>query len=352
MIEECVPGITKCVRCGKCIVLCPIYEELGWESTSARGRLLTALALSEGVEITPSMIEGINTCVTCGICAINCPSDAHADEVSEACRAEMRLKGYQSDAHKALAERVKTSGNTLNESGPRLNWIDYKPKDKAEYVFFVGCLDSYRFQEATKDAFDVLSKFDVALLSDEKCCGSPLLRTGQDATDLIEHNIAEIKKLGAKKVITSCAGCYTTLKVDYPKYSDVDFEVVHISEFLNDKLDELSPKKLEMTVTYHDPCHIGRHHKIYDPPREIINAICDLKEMERNKASSRCCGGGGGVRLGYDDLSLSLAKKRMGDVPDDVDYIVTPCPLCERNLEDAGGKVIQLSTLVKMALDD
>jgi Fe-S oxidoreductase len=351
MIGEHLAEIIKCVRCGKCVVVCPTFEEIGWESSSSRGRMLSSLGLCEGIEPSPKMIKGLNTCVSCGICTEVCPSGARPDEIVEIARKELRSKGYQSDAHRTLAERVKRYGNTLGESIHRLNWISYTYPSSAKYVFFVGCMESYRYQSLAKHDFDILKRFGVGLLKDERCCGSPLIRTGQDASKEIAHNIKEIDRLGAEAVITSCAGCYKTLKDDYPKYTNVDFEVIHLSEFLADRLSELPLRRLDIKVTYHDPCHIGRSFGIYDEPRRIIRSVCELVEMSRIREDSRCCGGGGGVRIGYEELSLSLASKRLGDVPDGVDYIVTPCPLCERNLTDAGGRVLHLSSLLKMALN-
>lgn len=188
------------------------------------------------------------------------------------------------------------------------------------------------------------------MLKDERCCGSPLLRTGFDASRFMESNLRQIEEIGVKTVITGCAGCYATLRNDYPD----EFQVVSIPEFLSEHISDFELKPLDLTVTYHDPCHLGRRHKIYDEPRKIIEAICSLKEMKTNKNRSRCCGGGGGVRSGYSELSLKMAKKRLMDVPEGVDYIVTSCPLCIRNLNDAGGNclVIDLVELVSKALDE
>jgi Fe-S oxidoreductase len=107
-----------------------------------------------------------------------------------------------------------------------------------------------------------------------------------------------------------------------------------------------------LTVTYHDPCHLGRGSGIFDPPRKVIKAICDLEEMRSNRQDARCCGGGGGVRAGYPDLSLEIARRRLLDVPAGVEAIVSCCPLCIRNLRDAGGEVevIDLVDLVARAL--
>jgi len=186
------------------------------------------------------------------------------------------------------------------------------------------------------------------MLPAEQCCGSPLIRTGFDARRFVDENCRQIAKTGAKTIITGCAGCYTTLKKSYPQ----DFQVESVPEFLAERISEIDLKQLDLTVTYHDPCHLGRHNQIYEQPRQVIEAICRLKEMKTNRKDARCCGGGGGVRAGYRDLSLQMAKKRLKDVPQDVDYIVTSCPLCIRNLRDAGAgdKVIDLVDLVAMAM--
>jgi len=126
-----------------------------------------------------------------------------------------------------------------------------------------------------------------------------------------------------------------------------------VPEFLAQHISEIDLKPLDITVTYHDPCHLGRHNQVYQQPRQVIEGICRLVEMKANRKAARCCGGGGGVRAGYKDLSLQMARRRLEDVPDGVDYIVTSCPLCIRNLRDGGGgeRVIELVDLVAMAIE-
>ena len=213
----------------------------------------------------------------------------------------------------------------------------------------MGCMNSYRYHEAARRTFSILSQFGATLLAGEQCCGSPLLRTGFDARKVIDENSRQIKRIGARTVITGCAGCYTTLKNSYGN----QFQVLSVPEFLAQHISEIDLKPLDITVTYHDPCHLGRHNRIYEQPRQVIRAICRLVEMKASRNAARCCGGGGGVRAGYKDLSLQMARRRLEDVPDDVDYIVTSCPLCIRNLRDGGGgeKVIDLVDLVGMAME-
>jgi Fe-S oxidoreductase len=249
-----------------------------------------------------------------------------------------------------LSRNILASGNTFGEARDRRSWLagGDLPAGKADYVYFVGCMNSYRYPRTAARTFSLLRRFGATLLANEQCCGSPLLRTGYDASRLVEENCRQIAEIGASTVITGCAGCYTTLKNSYAK----NFVVQSVPEFLAEHLSELEIKRLDLTVTYHDPCHLGRHNLIYDQPRQVIESICRLKEMTASGKDSRCCGGGGGVRAAYRDLSLQMAKRRLEDVPCNVDYIVTSCPLCIRNLGDAGAgeKVIDLVDLVDMAL--
>lgn len=348
-------SVYKCVQCGTCRSVCPVFDVVGWESANTRGRMLIIKSLLEGRPPSEDVLSSLASCTTCGICAAKCPAGANPPEVVEAARAQLVKCGITTDAQKKLKSAVITYGNSLGEAKGRKNWLSEtersKIPEKSDYVYFVGCFDSYRYPEFAKKTFKVLQHFGVTLLPDEQCCASPLLRTGflEEAEKIMEHNLEQIKKVGAQTVITSCAGCYTTLKNNYPE----ELRVISLPEFLAEHLDELKLKKLDFTVTYHDPCHLGRHNKIYDAPRKVIQAICNLKEMKNIKENSRCCGGGGGVRIGYPDLSLELARNRLEDVPKGVDYIVTSCPLCVRNLRDAGGniEVIDIVELVAMAME-
>lgn len=348
-------SVYKCVQCGTCRSVCPVFEAVGWESANTRGRMLIIKSLLEGRVPDSDVLSSLSTCTTCGICAEKCPAGANPPKVVEAARAELVKQGIVGEGQAKLNATLTEFGNSFGETKDRLHWLSEAERadipEKADYVYFVGCFDSYRYPEFAKKTFEVLKKFGVTLLEDEQCCASPLLRTGflESAEKLMEHNLEAVRKTGAHTIITGCAGCYTTLKNDYPD----EFRVISVPEFLAEHLEELHLKKLDLTVSYHDPCHLGRLNKIYDEPRKVIQAICELKEMKNIRENSRCCGGGGGVRIGYPEISLDLAKKRLEDLPEDVDYLVTSCPLCVRNLRDAGGdiEVLDLIELVALALE-
>ncbi|MBN1133574.1 MAG: 4Fe-4S dicluster domain-containing protein [Methanosarcinaceae archaeon] len=352
MLESDIRSIFKCVRCGACRSVCPVFEEIGWESSGARGRMLVALGVSQGLDVSSSVFESLNTCTTCGLCRQICPAGADPTGVVENLRHQLVLKGKMTDSQFNLHKKITSSSNSLGEVLDRKMWLGERINEvgkTADYVYFVGCLGAYRYPEIAALTFDLLKQFDVTLLPYEVCCGSPLIRTGFDADDLIAHNIEQIRIVGAHTVITGCAGCYNTLKNDYPKM----FDVMHVSEFLSEHLSDLKLKRLELTVTYHDGCHLGRCNGVLEAPREVIKAICNLKEMKTNGENARCCGGGGGVRSGYPALSLLLAKKRLAEVPEGIDYIVTSCPLCLKNLTEGGSDtdVIDLVELVAFAME-
>jgi fumarate reductase (CoM/CoB) subunit B len=347
-------SVYKCVQCGTCRSVCPVFNVVGWESANTRGRMLIIKSLLEGRTPSKDVLPSLASCTTCGICAAKCPAGVNPPDVVEAARAQLVRCGITTEAQKKLRTAVITGGNSFGETKDRLHWLSEAERSKlpkkSDYIYFVGCFDSYRYPEFAKKTFQVLQRFGVTLLPDEQCCASPLLRTGfrKDAEKVMERNLGQIRKLGTHTIITSCAGCYTTLKNHYPE----EFRVISLPEFLAEHLEELKLERLDLTVTYHDPCHLGRHNKIYEAPRKVIQAMCTLKEMKNIKESSRCCGGGGGVRVGYPDISLELARNRLEDVPEGVDYIVTSCPLCVRNLRDASGdiEVIDIIELVAMAI--
>lgn len=347
MIQDYIGDILKCTRCGRCRALCPVNEELGWESTNARGRMLLARALVEKIEPSEAMKESFYTCLTCSMCSTTCPSGAKPDEVVEVARAELVSAGMSPEYYKTVLSSIRMYGNPLNDAGPRNAWVpdELKATGKSDIIYWAGCLSSYRKRKSAIANLKILSRFGAKVLEDERCCSSPLLRLGGEAVTM-EHNIRQIRESGAKTIVTGCAGCYKTLKESY----GLDAEVLHITQFLAMHMDELEFKKLPFRVSYHDPCHLGRCMKVYEEPRIIIKNICDFKEMKTSKQDARCCGGGGGVRRGYRDLAEKVAKKRLADAPEGIEYIVTACPMCNANLEDAGGKVIDISELVLMSL--
>lgn len=209
-------------------------------------------------------------------------------------------------------------------------------------LYFRGCTAREKLpgiQEATERLLK-LAGVDYHILDDEKCCGSVLLRTGftDEAADQIEKNTDVLK---GETIITSCAGCYKTLKDDYD-----GLDVIHISQLLNQliKEDRLNLSKTDLNVTYHDSCHLGRHCDEFDEPRDVIKSVANLVEMENVRENSICCGAGGGVKSAYPEIAMQMGKSRIDEAKETgCETLVTPCPFCKLNLENDDLEVLDLT---------
>lgn len=209
-------------------------------------------------------------------------------------------------------------------------------------LYFRGCTAREKqtgISKATERLLD-LAGVDYHVLDDEKCCGSVLLRTGfeKQAKEQIKKNTEILKD---EKIITSCAGCYKTLKEDYD-----GLDVVHISQLLDELIREnkLNFTKADFKVTYHDSCHLGRHMDVFDEPRNAIESVADIVEMENSREDSLCCGAGGGVKSAYPEIADQMAKSRLAQAKEtDCKTLVVSCPFCKLNLENDEIEVLDLT---------
>ena len=361
--SEIKEWIHACINCGSCRYIidqydesCPAGVKFAFESYYGGGKVWIAQYLSNsGGEITESILHKIYACPVCGNCSVQCELEIadHLIEIIEGLRAEAVKRGIgPMPNQKIFGESTDAENNPYKEKhSDRLNWTEglkVSQKEKAEIFYFVGCTSSYRQKDLAIQTVKILNKLDVdyTVSKDEWCCGSPVIRTGQldQARRVIKHNVDLIKNIGAKIVVTSCAGCYRTLKQDFPKFEDKleNVEILHITEFLQKMIKEgkldLNNKKFNAKVTYHDPCHLGRHSGVYKPPRKIITAISgiELIEMPRNRENAWCCGAGGGVKAGFKDWSLEIASERIKEAEGTgAEYLLCACPFCKTGLMDA-----------------
>ena len=362
-LDKVKKWVTWCSRCNSCKYIykeysdsCPAGEKFLFETYWSSGKVWIANSLLTGtLEWNPNLVKIIYACPLCGACANQCQQDIseHLIDIFEALREEAIKQGYGPyGAQKEFGDSISINNNPYKDKHEdRLNWaegIEVANKEKAEIFYFVGCTSSYRQKDLAIQTVKLLNKLEVdyTISKDEWCCGSPAMRTGQikESKRVVNHNIELIKNIGAKTVITSCAGCYRTLKKDYPRYSEKlnGVEILHISEFLQKMIKDgnldLSKKEFKAKMTYHDPCHLGRHSGVYDAPREVITAIpgIELIEMPRNKENSWCCGAGGGVKSGFKDWSLEIASERIKEAErTDAEYLLCACPFCKTGLTDA-----------------
>lgn len=208
-------------------------------------------------------------------------------------------------------------------------------------LYFRGCTARERETSIQKATEALLKKagIDYTILEDEKCCGSVLLRTGftDEAKKQIEKNSRVFEN---QKVLTSCAGCYKTLKEDYD-----NVDVIHVSQLLDNLIKDgkLDFNKNDLDVTYHDSCHLGRHLNVFDAPRNVIKSVANLIEMENIRENSLCCGAGGGVKSAYPEIASQMAQTRINQAKQTgCATLVTACPFCKLNLENDEMEVLDL----------
>ena len=355
--------VHRCFRCGYCKFThdysefnCPSYKKYRFETYSTGGRLwLIYGVLSGEIPWTKYIANAIYACPTCGNCTENCRFEKFNDflvDIIEAARAEAADSGFCPERQKALLERTENPKNynpygELNSDNVQLK-EKYDLPDEAEWVYFIGCTSNYRQKNLRDATLRFLKKSNINFtLIDEHCCCSPIIRTGQTnpVKEFINYNISQINNAGAKKVITSCAGCYRTLKKDWIKFgADYSFEVYHTVELVKQLLDEGKLKfnsEYKKTLTYHDPCHIGRHMGLYEVPRDVYKQIPGINfvEMKRNKENAWCCGAGGGVKIGYPDWALEISKERLEEAKETGATVLSSvCPFCRTNLQDSNDK--------------
>ncbi len=356
--------LNHCMHCHLCYaanwhkiddwrISCPQAAKFGFESFYAAGKIQLARAFLEGkiTEATPRLLEVLYTCTGCGACREHCHelSGFKADHIQlfEDMKALIVSKGWGPlTKHREFAEGIAKNHNPYREDhDKRFAWLSQEFSEDKSLVYFVGCTSSYRQQKIAKATVNVLkaAKIPFTVLGPEEwCCGSPLLRTGQIDTikELVSHNIEAINNIGAETVIFSCAGCYKTFKEDYPKLgiSAPSFKLRHTTQFFLDLIRNktLPLKALPLDVTYHDPCHLGRHAGVYKQPRKVLTKLgVNLKEMPRNMEEAFCCGAGSGVRSAYPEYSQWICKERLNEVQEvGVSILSSACPFCKNNFEE------------------
>ncbi len=367
--------IFACINCGFCRAGCPVFAQTELESENARGRVIMAYYLMKGT-LKPSkeVAEKFYLCTTCLNCRATCPAGVTVSEIVEGARERLVAAGFLPEVHKTLVENMKATGNPFGE--PKEKRTDVFPstfqgrQGPVDALLFAGCVTSYQDINIIPNIMKILDHAGVsytALGKDENCCGyiSYLVGT-KEFKEVAEKNVEAFSKIKPKQILTTCAGCYKTFKELYPKYVSFNAPVVHAIDYLNHLVEE---KKIRfkngapMKVAYHDPCDLGRHLNIFEPPRELLMKIpgVTLVEFKNNRLLAKCCGGGGGLKAFNTELSGEIAYKRMLEASEvGAEVVVSACPSCKSNLQVAAArlrkekkgriKVMDITELVAEAL--
>jgi heterodisulfide reductase subunit D len=347
---------------------CPSFEYFKFRAYTAagRGNLAAAVFDDSDFPITDDLIKIAYTCTSCGICAEICQLFQPLTAIWSL-REELVRRGAQlPDPLDKIHGNIEQSGNIFGAR--RLPKAIKGVPNSGENIYFAGCTARFQEPEVAQTTVEILKTagMDIAYLDDEeRCCG---LIAGHDGnTTLLEQqaiqNVEAFKKAGAKRVIVSCADCYKTLIIDYPLIvGEFPFEVTHASELFAKLIDEKKirfAQEVKKDVTYHDPCFLGRHGRIYDAPRKVLESIPGVKliEMGRNRRWAYCCGSGAKIISNcYPEFSTAITKERLLEGKQAADTVVTACTSCFNIMDKAVRKqkmqleVCDLSTLVAEAM--
>lgn len=417
-LKDFRPVQERCSNCSYCkwipfdkvqslrfAVGCPSIGYYNWNNYSARGRMQMGNALATGrLEYNEMATKIVHNCTTCGLCDVSCKVcrfnlepllnnlELKADAVS---------KGHTLPKQNEMIESLKTQRTMIPgaKRNERINWasglsIKDLNKEPAEVMFFAGCKYSYdsKLQPVVRSTVQLLlnAGVDLGFAGEaDMCCGGRAWQMGfrDEFKAEAEANIALIKKFKVKTIVTPCSDCYHAFKRLYAALG-LDVQVLHVVEYVEQLIADGKikfTKPLDITVTYHDPCHLGRQgepyiawdghekkilnqihtwepkrprnngaHGIYDAPRNILKAIPGVKlvEMERIKEYSWCCGAGGGCSETSPEFSKWTASERITEANSTgADVLVTACPWCESNfagVADENGKTIEVADILDL----
>ncbi len=379
-----------CTECGRCQSQCPAWNTGKPLSPKlvimdlrdhlyAKGPYMLDPALAEkngsngheNIDVLNMMLAGdtpgqdnavidfdvLWSCTTCGACVEECPVDIeHVDAILDMRRYKVQMESSFPQEAGGMLRNVENSGDPwgLGQS-KRMEWadgldvpvVDAQIPDDVEYLFWVGCAGALedRSKKVTRTVAGLLNSAGVkyaVLGKQESCNGDPARRLGMEYLFqmMAQANVELLNGIGARKIVVWCPHCFNTLRNEYPAFGG-NYEVIHHTQLLTQLVNDgrLAPQTaIDKKVTYHDPCYLGRHNEVYDPPRAVVSAVEGLEKVEMGRCRNHgfCCGAGGARFYMEETIGKRVNHERIDEALElDPDLVSTACPFCLVMLDDA-----------------
>ncbi|MBW2120751.1 MAG: (Fe-S)-binding protein [Deltaproteobacteria bacterium] len=356
--EVVLDAASRCRSCNSCFTVCPVFESTkGFMSQTPSGIMQSITYAIKwnlfGPEEKETLRDLLYLCTTCNACVLRCKSKSSGVPVLDAIEAGRKILREMMigplPAQRKPMKDIYGRGNPYGE-GPegRLDWlgdleVKRLPREKAAVLYYVGCTTAYEpdlhmLGRSLIRLFQY-SGIDFGVLESETCCGEPARRMGDEALfqELAEQNTNRFREAGVKTIITTSPHCFSVFANEYPSLKG-EFETQHYTQFLASLFEEKKPtfkKEFHRTVAYHDPCYLGKHNQIFDPPRELLEMVpgVELVEMRMTRDESLCCGGGGARMFAEVEEERRLSDMRVGQALEmGADVLATACPWCHTML--------------------
>ena len=393
--------LLSCTECGRCQSQCP-----AWHTEKPLSPKLLVLALRDhahavstgAAEVQPlvgPVLDGgiidpdvLWSCTSCGACVNQCPVDIeHVDHIMDMRRHQVLVESEFPTQLSGMFRNLETKGNPwgMGQNG-RTAWIEEVEfpvrvfgmegedaiPDDVDYLFWVGCAGAYddnakRTTKAVAELLHVAGVNFMVLGEGETCTGDPARRAGNEFLFQMQaqQNVEVLNTVGARKIVVTCPHCLNTLGREYPQLGG-NYEVVHHTQLLSSLVasGSLTPvTQVEGTLTYHDPCYLGRHNEVYQPPRDLLGALgVEVREMPRNRSTSFCCGAGGARMWMEERIGTRINLNRTDEaISTGATTLAVGCPFCNVMLTDGAtvrgaeqgsdGPALQVRDVATLLLD-
>lgn len=393
-VQEWQKQLVKCIRCGTCRSICPVFKVADTETTTARGKVRMLEAITESkLDLTPELQERMSKCLLCKACVAGCPSGVNTNDLFLSARKVLAEKNgvpfikkiaFTGLTYRKLFDLGLKSGavfqNLVFKNSPdgrgklpripvpaaglnarrlipplairplrsRLSKVNLVPKPKARVAFFTGCMLNYVYPGAGEAVVEILRENDIEVVipSNQYCCGAPAFTSGDFAVGryLAEQNVKCLTREPYDAIITGCGTCGGALQHEYgqvisdesvlEKWASIADKVYDVTQYLVKLGYKTNFGLLNEKITYHDPCHLIRGMNVSKEPRQILKSIPGVELVEM-KDANRCCGAGGTFSLVYYDISRQINDEKLDNAEKTgATVLATGCSACRMHISD------------------